>query len=201
MMGRTSTAARSGPAPRAELDDLTLRRAQQGERAALELLVERYHPTVHALVWRMACARGESHVADLVQDALVRVLQALPRFDPGGAARLSTWILTITTRVVLNDRRRIPPRDAKLEPAAYLDPATAVADIEIGAAIASAVLELPEAQRIAFVLREYHDLDYGEIAKVLDVDVGTIKSRLSRARAAVRNALTRSLPDLFRGAR
>lgn len=201
MMGRTSTAARSSPAVQAELDDLTLRRAQQGERAALELLVERYHPTVHALVWRMACARGESHVADLVQDALVRVLQALPRFDPGGPARLSTWILTITTRVVLNDRRRITPRDAKLEPTAYLDPATAVADIEIGAAIATAVLELPEAQRIAFVLREYHDLDYGEIAKVLDVDVGTIKSRLSRARAAVRDALSRSLPDLFRGAR
>lgn len=200
-MGRTSTALRSSSAANAELDDLTLRRAQQGERAALELLVERYHPMIHALVWRMACAQGESHVADLVQDSLVRVLQAVRRFDPAGPARLSTWILTITTRVVLNDRRRVAPPAAKLEPAACVDPATSVADIEIATAIANAVVELPEAQRIAFVLREYHDLDYAEIARVLEVDVGTIKSRLSRARAAVRATLSRALPDLFGGVR
>ena len=201
MMGRASPAPRTTPASRAELDDLTLRKAQQGERGALEQLVERYHPMVHALVWRMACARGESHVADLVQDSLVRVLQAIARFDPAGAARLSTWILTIATRVVLNDRRRDAPRDARLEPVAFIDPATVTAERELGAAIAHAVLDLPEAQRIAFVLREYHDLDYGEIAKVLDVDVGTVKSRLSRARAAIRDALLRAHPDLFRGVR
>ncbi|HEV7558027.1 MAG TPA: sigma-70 family RNA polymerase sigma factor [Kofleriaceae bacterium] len=178
-----------------------MRRAQQGERAALDRLVERYHPLVHALVWRMACAQGDSHVADLVQDSLVRVLQGISRFDPAGPARLSTWILTITTRVVLNDRRRPPVRDTKHEPTAYIDPATAVAELEISTAIATAVLELPEPQRIAFVLREYHDLDYSEIAKVLDVDAGTVKSRLSRARAAVRGTLRRTHPDLFRGTR
>jgi RNA polymerase sigma-70 factor (ECF subfamily) len=197
-MGRASPAA-STPASRRELDDLTLRRAQQGERAALDQLVERYHPMVHALVWRMACAQGDSHVADLVQDALIRVLQNLGRFDPAGPARLSTWILTIATRVVLNDRRRTEP--PKLEPAAYVDPATVAADRELGAAIAAAVVELPAPQRIAFVLREYHDLDYAEIAKVLDVDVGTVKSRLCRARGAVRDALRRTHPDLFRGSR
>jgi RNA polymerase sigma-70 factor (ECF subfamily) len=93
------------------------------------------------------------------------------------------------------------PRDAKLEPSAYIDPATAAADVEIGAAIARAMLELPEPQRIAFVLREYHDLDYSEIATVLDADIGTIKSRLSRARTAVRDALSRSHPDLLGGLR
>lgn len=202
MMGQASIAARSAPASRAELDDVTLRRAQQGERAALDELVERYHPMIHALVWRMACAKGDSHVADLVQDALIRVLQNIARFTPTGPARLSTWILTITTRVVLNDRRRNTHRDPPaLEPTAYIDPATAASDREMSAAIAQAVLELPEAQRIAFVLREYHDLDYAEIATVLDVDVGTVKSRLSRARAAVRDALLRAYPDLFRGAR
>ncbi len=200
-MRSAPAAARTGPSHPAELDDLTLRRAQQGERAALDLLVARYHPMVHALVWRMACAQGESHVADLVQDSLVRVLQSLARFEPAGPARLSTWILTIATRVVLSDRRRAPRPDAKLEPAACIDPATVAAERELGTAIARAVLELPEAQRIAFVLREYHDLDYREIAEMLAVDVGTIKSRLSRARVAVRDALSRALPDLFRGAR
>jgi RNA polymerase sigma factor (sigma-70 family) len=200
-MGRSSTAARTASATRAELDELTLRRAQQGERAALDELVARYHPVVHALVWRMACAQGESHVADLVQDALVRVLQNIARFDATGPARLSTWILTLTTRVVLNDRRRDSSRISKTEPSGYVDPATAAADLEIGTAIAKAVVELPEAQRITFVLREYHDLDYDEIAKATDVDVGTVKSRLSRARSAVREALVRAHPDLFRGRR
>ena len=198
-MMRTST-ARVTPAARAELDDLTLRRAQQGERAALDQLVERYHPMIHALVWRMACAQGESHVADLVQDVLVRIVQHIARFDPAGPARLSTWILTIATRIVLNDRRRVP-RKLELEPSGLVDPATAASDVELGAAIAKAVVGLPEPQRIAFVLREYHDLDYAEIGSALDVDVGTIKSRLSRARAAVRDTLTRTLPDLFRGGR
>jgi len=200
-MGRESIAVHAAPASRAEVDELTLRRAQQGERAAFDRIVERYHPMVHALVWRMACARGDSHVADLVQDALIRVLQNIARFDPAGPARLSTWILTIAARVVLNDRRRDSSRYSKVEPAAYIDPATAAAERELAEAIASAVLELPEAQRIAFVLREYHDLDYAEIAGVVDVDVGTVKSRLSRARAAVRDTLLRAHPDLFRGSR
>ena len=201
-MARMSNAApRARPAARAELDDLTLRRAQQGERGALDQLVERYHPMVHALVWRMACARGESHVADLVQDALIRVIQHLSRFDPAGPARLSTWILTIATRVVLNDRRRDPSRLPHLEPTSYVDPVTSVAELELGVAIARAVLELPAHQRIAFVLREYHDLDYGEIARVLEIDVGTVKSRLARARTAVRATLMRAHPDLFGGPR
>jgi RNA polymerase sigma-70 factor (ECF subfamily) len=200
-MGRDSIALRSAPASRAELDELTLRRAQQGERAAFDRIVERYHPMIHALVWRMACVRGESHVADLVQDAVIRVLQNIARFDPAGPARLSTWILTIAARVVLNDRRRDSSRYSKVEPADYIDPATAAAERELAAAIARAVVELPDPQRIAFVLREYHDLDYAEIAHVLDIDVGTVKSRLSRARASVREALLRAHPDLFRGAR
>src|SRR3569623_2077222 len=138
-MGRASPAFRSSPAPRAELDDLTLRKAQQGERGALEQLVERYHPMVHALVWRMACARGDSHVADLVQDSLVRVLQGIARCDPAGPARRSTWILTVATRVVLNDRRRAVPRDTRLEPSASKAPATAASARELGAPIAAAV--------------------------------------------------------------
>ena len=189
------------PTSRAELDDLTLRKAQQGERPALDQLVTRYHPVVHALVWRMACAQGDSHVADLVQDALIRVVQNVGRFDPAGPARLSTWILTITTRVVLNDRRRVAPRDTRLDPVACIDPATAAAERELGAAIARAVVELPENHRIVLVLREYHDLDYAEIATMLDIDTGTVKSRLSRARAALRDQLLRSHPDLFRGSR
>jgi RNA polymerase sigma-70 factor (ECF subfamily) len=200
-MARSHIAVIDGAPGRREIDDLTLRRAQQGEHRALEHVIERYQPMVHAMVWRMAWAGGASRVDDLVQDVLVRVLRGLPRFDPGGPARLSTWILTIATRVVLNDRRKVEPKTVAVETASFVDPTTAIADAQVGAAIAAAVGELPEAQRIVFVLREYHELEYAEIAAVLEIDLGTVKSRLARARIAVRDVLARRLPDLFGGKR
>jgi DNA-directed RNA polymerase specialized sigma24 family protein len=154
---------------------------------------------VHALVWRMACARGESHVADLVQDSLIRVLQNISRFAPAGPARLSTWILTITTRVVLNDRRRDSTRDSKLEPTPCIDPATAVADRELGTAIARAVLELPEAQRITFVLRAPRP----RLRRDREGARGRRRHRRSRppAHDPPFATLLRAHPDLFRGTR
>src|SRR5687768_11343124 len=82
-----------------ELDDAVLRRAQRGDEAAFRALVEQYQRPVHALVWRMLAGSGVRHrVEDLTQETFLRVYRALPRFDPGGAARLSSWILTIAAR-------------------------------------------------------------------------------------------------------
>jgi RNA polymerase sigma-70 factor (ECF subfamily) len=188
-----------------ELDELTLRRAQRGEDDALRRLVERHHRAVHALVWRMTAARGRERVDDLVQDCFIRVLRGLPSFDPRGPAKLSTWILTIATRVVLNDRRRAEPEplDDRNVPAApgWEQPAAAVDRAKLAAAIGAAVDELPDGQRAVFVLREYHDLDYNDIAGALEIDVGTVKSRLARARGAVREHLAAALPDRFGGSR
>jgi RNA polymerase sigma-70 factor, ECF subfamily len=187
-----------------ELDELTLRRAQRGEDEALRSVIVRHHAAVHALVWRMRGGRSD-RVDDLVQDCFLRVLRALPGFDPRGPARLSTWILTIATRVVLNDRRRAPNEslDGADEPVAPRgnEPAAALDRAQLAAAIAAAVRTLAEPQRAVFVLREYHDLDYAEIAHALDIDLGTVKSRLARARTAVKEHLARALPDRFGGAR
>jgi RNA polymerase sigma-70 factor (ECF subfamily) len=187
-----------------EVDELTLRRAQRGEADALRWVIERHQPAVHALVWRMLGGRTDK-VDDLVQDCFVRVLRALPGFDSRGPAQLSTWILTIATRVVLNDRRRAEPSplDAAPEPEAPRSqgPAAAVDRAQLAAAIGAAVAGLPEPQRAVLVLREYHDLDYAEIANALELDLGTVKSRLARARTAVREHLARALPDRFGGAR
>jgi RNA polymerase sigma-70 factor (ECF subfamily) len=183
-----------------EIDELTLRRAQRGEDDALGLVIERHQPAVHALVWRMLGGRSAS-VDDLVQDCFLRVLRALPGFDPRGPARLSTWILTIATRVVLNDLRRARPGslDEADEPEAPRGhgPAAEVDRAQLAAAIGAAVAALPEPQRTVLVLREYHDLDYAEIAHALELDLGTVKSRLTRARAAVKDHLARALPDRF----
>jgi len=178
------------------LDELTLRRAQRGEERAWRDLIGRFQQPVHALIWRLLAGRARHRVEDLVQETFVRVLRALPRFDPSWPATLSTWILTIATRLALNEMRR--PETAALEREPHGEDC-ADADAErrrLGAAIAAGVATLPEGQRAVLVLREYHDLDYAEIAHILELDVGTVKSRLSRARAAMRAHLMTALPEL-----
>jgi RNA polymerase sigma-70 factor (ECF subfamily) len=190
---RAASSRRAAP-----FDELTLRRAQRGDEPAWRALIERYQAPVHAVIWRLLAGRRGHRAEDLVQETFMRVLRALPAFDPAGAATLATWILTIATRLTLNELRR--PDDAALtgEPiAARGDRADAGAERQrLAAAIEAAVAALPEAQRAVFVLREYHDLDYSEIASALELDLGTVKSRLARARAALRERLEAALPEL-----
>lgn len=172
-----------------QLDELTLRRAQRGDERAWRDLIARYEKPVHALIWRLLAGRSRHRVPDLTQETFVRVLRALPKFDPAGSATLSTWILTIATRLTLNELRRPEHSELSAEPLAG-DRTDAAADrARLGAAIAEGVAKLPDAQRAVLILREYHDLDYADIAAVLELDVGTVKSRLSRARAALREHL------------
>lgn len=179
-------------------DELTLRRAQRGDEPAWRALIERYQAAVHAVIWRMLAGRDLHRAEDLVQETFLRVLRALPAFDPAGPATLSTWILTIATRLALNELRR-PAHAALID-----EPAGARGDrADVGAerrrlarAIQAGVATLPDAQRAVLVLREYHDLAYGEIAAALEIDLGTVKSRLARARAALRVHLEAALPEL-----
>lgn len=174
------------PAPAQRIDDeLTLRRAQRGDERAWRDLIARFQPPVHALIWRMFAGRARDRVEDLVQETFVRMLKALPDFDPAGPATLSTWVLTIATRLTLNELRR--PRAGQLvdEPAHEGE----VARRQLAAAIAKAISALPTDQRIAIVLREFHGFEYAEIATALELDLNTVKSRLARARAALREAL------------
>src|SRR5436305_15156560 len=93
-------------APAEPPDDVTLRRAQLGEERAWRDLIERHQQPVHALIWRLLAGRAQHRAPDLTQETFVRVLRALPKFDPAGPAKLSTWILTIATRLALNELRR-----------------------------------------------------------------------------------------------
>src|SRR5438309_11277636 len=87
-------------------DELTLRRAQRGDERAWRDLIARFGGPVHALIWRLLAGRARHRVEDLTQETFVRVLKALPKFDPAGPATLSTWILTIATRLTLNELRK-----------------------------------------------------------------------------------------------
>jgi RNA polymerase sigma-70 factor, ECF subfamily len=177
-----------------ELDELTLARARRGEPSALSELVRRYEKAVFALCARLMCSRAPAAVDDVAQEVFIRVIRGIHRFDPAGPARLSTWVLTVATRTCLNALRG-RNRDAPLDGQAGEDPAASpeqlVLDRERSRRIELAMAALPAEMRAVLVLRAYHDLDYPEIAAALDLEVGTVKSRLSRARSALRAVLAR----------
>ena len=179
-----------------ELDELTLGRARRGEPAALSSLIKHYERQVFALCARLLCSstREGVQVEDVAQEAFIRVLGGLSRFDPAGPARLSTWILTVATRTCLNSmrgkRREVPLGDEDHgRPAEVASPEASAVDRDLGRRVEAAMATLPEDMRAVLVLRAYHDLDYPEIAQALELEIGTVKSRLSRARAALRGVL------------
>ena len=163
-----------------ELDELTLRRAQRAEEDACAALVERYQRPVFALLSRMI-GHGPA-VEDLAQDTFLKAFRSLDRFDAAGPARLSTWLLTIAARNAIDFLRRARPQP---EQRASIAPGSA----ELRSAVARAVGELPPDLRATFLMREAHGFSTAVVALALGVEEGTVKSRLSRAREALREAL------------
>jgi RNA polymerase sigma-70 factor (ECF subfamily) len=177
-----------------ELDELTLARARKGDSTALAQLIRHYQRPVFSLAARLLVGRGNAAIEDAAQEAFIRVIRGIHGYDPQGPARLSTWILTVATRTYLNllrVRRREEPLDEQVaaRPANVASPEDAVADREQGRRLEAAMAALPEDMRAVLVLRAYHDLDYPEIAQALGLELGTVKSRLARARAALRDAV------------
>jgi len=178
----------------AEIDEVTFRRAQRGDEGACRELVRRYERPVFALLGRMLGPAGRGAlVEDLAQETFLRLFRELEHLSHHGPARLSTWILTVATRLALDEVRRPGPQTEPLDRATDLaapDRTDARADRRaLAVVLARAVAALAPESRAVLLLREYHELRYEEIARALELDVGTVKSRLSRARAALREAL------------
>lgn len=177
----------------ADGDAAWLAAAKRGEPAACRALVRRHQRRVVGTLRAILGPAGRQGVVeDLAQDTFLRAFRALSRFDGEGSARLSTWLGTIATRVALNELRRRRPPMVVLDTVAEALPAHDESVTPVAAAIERAIAGLSPTYRGAFVLRELHGLDYAEIADVLEVDLGTVKSRLSRARATLRRTLTRA---------
>jgi len=163
--------------------------AQRGDRAALETLLRRHHDRVAALCRRLC---GEADGPDAAQEALLAVVRGLGRFD--GRAAFSTWIYRVTTNACLDElrrRRRRPlpaldeerPADGRSGPP---DHATAVAArLDLDAAL----VQLPPDFRAAVVLRDLCGLDYAQIADVLGIPPGTVRSRIARGRGQLADLL------------
>ena len=178
-----------------ELDEVTVVSAQRGSMRAKRALVERYQRPVLALVSRLLRGYGDSAlIEDVAQETFLRVFRALPKFDRNGPARLSTWILTIACHRSIDELRRrrldVHPLENGQSELAANDRADENAERRMLAGVLDRAIDgLAPEYKATFILREVHGLEYAEIATILDIDLGTVKSRLNRARTRLREAL------------
>ena len=175
------------------------RRAKQGDQEAFEQLVLDNQNRIYALALRLCGDREEA--ADLAQEAFVKAWQGLSSFQ--GESSFSTWVYRLTTNLCIDHLRKKRRREAVesvvsldatdggwAEPADWeSDPQRLLERSERGRALARGLARLPDWQRQALVLRELSGLSYQEIAAALDIDLGTVKSRIARARLALRKVL------------
>jgi RNA polymerase sigma-70 factor (ECF subfamily) len=191
---RQATDNRRRHAMLAEPDLAVVERARRGDHAAFRVIVVAYQDKVHDLLARMlAGIVSLAEVEELAQETFVRVYRALPKFVPEGPGRLTRWVLVVATRYGIDVLRRRRLMTEPLDGAEPGRPALVANDAAthgyLAGALARAVASLPAPYRAAFVLRDHYGFEMEEIADVLDIEVGTVKSRLSRARAALRAAL------------
>jgi RNA polymerase sigma-70 factor (ECF subfamily) len=175
------------PGPAADPDPVLVRRIQAGDVAAFDELLTRYRKPVLNFVYRLLGDATEAE--DVAQDVFVRAYRHIRDYQP--KVKVSTWLFAIARNAALDRlryRQRHPtaPLDAAPEPAAV---SREVELRETGAQIADAVATLPEDQRTAIVLAEYHDLSYAEIAEIMECSVKSVESRLYRAKATLREKL------------
>ena len=159
-----------------------------GDRRAARELYDAHAPRVFRLVFRLT---GEEELArELTQETFVRAFDQLARFR--GDATLSTWLHRVTINVVSNAMRKVKrfrAREADLDDASHVAPETRRADPDLRDKLHRAIDELPEIYRITLVMHDVEGYTHEEIANVLGVAEGTCKSRLSVARAQIRQKL------------
>ena len=173
----------------AEVDAHVLTRARDGDQDAFAQIVDHYDHRLRALAYRLLGDRDR--MDDVLQEVYVKAFRSLPRFR--GAAALGTWLYRITYNACIDDLRRRPgavPGDRADAAGAVVDPRPGPAEVAAGRQdLAAALALLPPDQRAAVLLVDAYGLDYRAAAGVLGVRAGTIASRLSRARAVLRQAL------------
>ena len=190
--------------PRSEVVRDLVRRARLGDDAAFRRLVEMYMRAVYSIAYRLMGDHDDAD--DVAQETFVRAHRSLARYDESYS--FYTWLRTIATRLGLNEiakRRRHKTQGgesfdvaAESVPAAASDPADDLAGAELREALGQALDTLTEEYRAVIVLRTYEDLSYEEIASTLGVPIGTVMSRLSRARGLLRQALSGARPSVVR---
>ena len=177
-----------------ETDQQLVKRAQRGDTRAFDLLVLKYQGRIAALISRYLS--NSSEVEDVAQEAFIKAFRALPKFR--GESAFYTWLYRIAANAAKNHlvaRGRRPSADADVDDAEYFEEASMLRDTEspeetlfgneLADVVRSALGSLPDELRMALTLREFDGLSYEEIAEVMECPVGTVRSRIFRARDAV----------------
>ncbi len=197
-MERRTEAARKEADP-GERD--LLEKAKGGNLFAFEEMVRRYQRRVFAVAYRIL--RRHDAADDVAQEAFVRAWRNLKDFDL--ERPFSPWVCRIAANLAVNEIRSPRSREEGLPeghaetPADAADPLESVLDKEARRVLDTALREIPEEQRAVFVLRVFEEQSYKEIAQGLGISIGTVMSRLARAREKLRVALLPYLgPELRR---
>jgi RNA polymerase sigma-70 factor (ECF subfamily) len=172
--------------------------ARAGDRRAIERLLRTHQPQIHAVCRRIT--GNDDDALDATQEALIAIVRGLPRFD--GRAKFSTWAYRIATNACLDELRRrkrrpvvgLPEHDGvvidPVDPSTP-DPGDALGDRD---EVDTALGRLAPDFRVAVVLRDLCQLDYAEIAEVLEIPAGTVRSRIARGRAQLADLLGGNQP-------
>jgi RNA polymerase sigma-70 factor (ECF subfamily) len=178
-----------------DLDQELVKRVQKGDKAAFDLLVIKYqHKLVH-LVNRYV--KDPSEAQDVAQDAFIKAYRALPEFR--GESAFYTWLYRIAINTaknyLLSRSRRHYDYEIDVQDAEQLGDTPLLKDIEtpeeslmneqVVQVISAAIDALPEEMRVAITLREFEGMSYEEIAEVMDCPIGTVRSRIFRARESI----------------
>ncbi len=176
-------------------DNQLVSRVQKGDKSAFDLLVLKYQYKVHAIVGRYI--NDHEEVNDVVQEAFIKAYRALKNFR--GDSQFYTWLYRIAVNTAKNylvaRNRRPPASDVDVDDAEYYAGSQNLKDVdspenelfkdELEMVVDEAIRALPEDLRTAVTLREFEGLSYEDIANVMDCPVGTVRSRIFRARESI----------------
>lgn len=182
------------------VDQVLVERVQKGDKNAFNLLVTKYQHKVANLVSRYVS--NHSDVPDIVQEAFIKAYRALPNFR--GESAFYTWLYRIAVNCAKNHSvalgRKPPSNDVEVEDAEFYDggdalrenasPEKVLLTQEIKKVIFDTIAQLPDDLRIAINFREIEGLSYEEIAIIMECPVGTVRSRIFRARDAIDKKIT-----------
>lgn len=186
--------------PEREIDQKLVEKAQKGDKQAFGILVEKYHKKLYRLLSRMV--RDQSEIEDIVQDSFIKAYRAINNFR--GDSAFYTWLYRIGVNTAKNHlmalgRRPKAMNDVELEDIENFDdagdlrtyetPESVMMTKEIAATVNDTIEHLPEELRSAITLREMDGLSYEEIAEIMDCPIGTVRSRIFRARESIAEKL------------
>jgi len=185
-------------------DGELIERFNNENKQAFEELIMRYQHKVYNTTFRMLGNHDDA--LDMAQETFIRVYKSLTSFRKNSS--FSTWLFRITTNICRDELRK---RQRKLKTLSISggeeknkiilgddeknNPEKISMSKELSTTIQEKVNQLPTEQKMVFVLREFQDLSYQEIADILDISIGTVKSRLSRARKALREDLNKIIKN------